>query len=188
MEDFIQILIYLFIIISFLASMFKKKEKPGSNKPETVYKPSQQPKVETSTSSSEEYDILKEIERMFKTEIPSKQKPEDVRLDTETTPSQYEHVKTDDWHQPSPLEHGKTISEHTAENWEDTRIKAEEKRKVIDQKILKQAEMFEKRMKQKVSYESYYTSSIYQKLKKPASLKEYIIISEIIGKPKALQE
>ncbi len=187
MDDFFQILIYLFIIISFLASLFRKKEKPQDKRSEQTFKTSPQAKMETKPSQQEEYDILKEVEKMFKTNIPV---PEKEKVKTfEGKKIESEHIKTEDWQQPAEQEHKATVSEHTtSEIWEEKRRKADESRKAVNEKIIRQAEMFEKRLASTSGEKSDIKKNIRQKFKEPGSLKEYIIFSEIIGKPKALQE
>jgi hypothetical protein len=183
MDDLFQKLIYLFIIISFLASLFRKKQKPQDKKSESTFKPTPQPRMETKPTQQEEYDILKEIERMFKTDspVPEKEKTfEDKEIESE-------HIKTEDWQQPTDQEHRTTISEHTFENWDEKKRIAEEKRKAVNEKIIKQAEMFEKSFARTAVGKSDIKKNITQRFNEPASLKEYIIFSEIIGKPKALQ-
>ncbi|HSL89763.1 MAG TPA: hypothetical protein VK870_10700, partial [Ignavibacteriaceae bacterium] len=85
MDNFFEILIYLFIIVTFLSSIFKKK-KPVPQKPEARV-PQQREEVDISyspeqemestpvkSSSTDEYDILKELEQFFKVG-ESQQKP-----------------------------------------------------------------------------------------------------------------
>src|SRR3990172_9228125 len=158
MDDYFQYLIYLFIIISFLSSIFRKKDKPQSKPGEPTPNPPVKPKRST---SQEDYDILKEIENMFKTEK---------------------------WDEEIQSEHGSTSSEHRLENWEDKRKKIEErKRQTLNEKIVKQAEMFEKNLMKKRQVVDV-SKTLKQKFKRPSTLKEYVIISEILGKPKAFQE
>jgi hypothetical protein len=186
MDDIFQILIYIFIIVSFLASLFKKKEKPQDKRNEQTFKPTPQPRIETRPSQQEDNDILKEIEKMFKTNIPIPEKEKTFQKENLKIPS--EHIKTDEWHQPTQQEHKITLSEHTTEMWEDKRKKADEKRKAVNEKIVRQAAMFEKHLTKTAGEKSEIRKNLIQRFKEPASLKEFIIFSEIIGKPKAVQE
>ena len=188
MDDIFQILIYIFIIVSFLASLFKKKQKPQDKRSEQAFKPTPQPRIETKSSQQEEYDILKEIEKMFKTEIPTPQKEREMTLQKENIETPSEHTRSEEWQKPSQQKHKATFSEHTPEMWEDKRRKTEEKRKAVNEKIIRQAEMFEKQLTRMDGEKFEIRRNIMQRFKEPASLKEYIIFSEIIGKPKALQE
>jgi hypothetical protein len=183
MDDIFQVLIYIFIIVTFLASLFKKRQKPQDKRSEPVSNPTPQPRMETKSSQQDEYDILKEIEKMFKTEIPVPEKEKEKAFEKES-----EHFKSEEWYQPTETEHKTTTSEHTFENWDNKRRKADESRKAVNEKIIKQAEMFEKSLARTTVGKSYIKKNIMQRFKEPSSLKEYIIISEIIGKPKSLQE
>ncbi len=179
MDDFFQILIYIFIIVSFLSSILKKRKKPENKISHPVSDLTTQPQLETKSSQQTDYDILKEIEKMFKPNIQT----EEIEK-KKTSVIESEHFNSDEWHQPTETEHEPTTSEHAFENWDQKRRKADDKRKAINEKIIKQAEMFEKRLSEKVEPEI--KKNIRQQFKNPASLKEYIIFSEIIGKPKAL--
>ena len=186
MDDIFQILIYVFIIFTFLASLFKKK-KQQDNKNETTFKSVPQPGMETKTSQHEEYDILKEIERMFKQNVPPPEKEETLQEENSYKTTS-EHLRTEDWMQSTQQEHKTTHSEHTYESWDEKKSKTEKSRKAVNEKIVQQAAMFEKHVARTSGEKSDIKKSIMQKFKEPASLREYIIFSEIIGKPKALQE
>jgi uncharacterized membrane protein YagU involved in acid resistance len=74
MDDFVQILIYIIIIVSFLSSLFKKKgketpapaprQKPDSNRNENY-----QAAGKTNEDATE---IFREIADLFKADIPQK--------------------------------------------------------------------------------------------------------------------
>lgn len=188
MDNIFEILIYLFIIISFLSSFFKKKKTPETKtKSETDIPVEQQ--YQSKTPQQEEYDLLKEIEKMFKPESSSPEKPEERSIEKggERFQPASEHFKTSDWHQPVPSEHRTSILQK-AESWEEKSRKAEEKRKAVNEKIVKQARMFEKHLTGKKETNAVMKNNIRKKLKEPGSLKEYIIFSEILGKPKALSK
>jgi len=57
----------------------------------------------------------------------------------------------------------------------------------LSPKIEKQASAYEESLERKESAATGITHNIKERLKNPSTLKEYIIISEIIGKPKALK-
>jgi hypothetical protein len=189
MDNIFEILIYAFIIISFLSSLFKKKKKENKAGRETP-EPPQQTQSAQKTSQEEEYDLLKEIEKMFKTETsyPGKQEDRNIEKGEERFEPASEHFETTDWHEPVPSEHRRTASEHIPESWGEKNRKAEEKRKQVNAGIVKQAQMFEKHLAGKLKTKNEFRNNIVQRFKDPRSLKEYIIFSEILGKPKALQE
>jgi hypothetical protein len=189
MDNPIEILIYLFIIISILSSLFKKKEKPQSKSERQTPKPPLG-KTQMKTSSGENYDILSEIENLFKTETtpPQREEAKTVEAENKFEPAS-EHFETAEWHEETATEHKQTVSEHSFESWEEKAKKAKEnQRQAINEKIVKQAEMFEKNLQQKSFEQADIRKAIRQNLKQPTSLKEYILFSEILGKPKAIQE
>jgi len=188
MDDFFQYLIYFIIIISFLSSLFRKKDKAQTKTGTQSYNPPLETKPQPKSSQQEEYDILREIESLFKngsSQQSQKQKDAYKEEDFETVS---EHIKTEDWTEQTKSEHISNVSEHSYENWDVKKTRFEESRKAVNEKIIRQAEMFERNLKQKKISKIDYNSTIRKRLKDPASLKDYIIISEILGKPKAFQE
>ena len=69
----------------------------------------------------------------------------------------------------------------------ERRAQLEEKKKQISPKIEKQASAYEESLIKKESAATEIIKDISERLKNPSTLKEYVIISEIIGKPKALK-
>lgn len=192
MDNFFEILIYLFIIFTFLSSVFKKKkpeqQKPKANIPqqrqefEITYSPEQE--MESSSvksSSTDEYDILKELEQFFKvgeSQAPPKPKPPSI-----PQPVRVEQKKTveDSWR-------SKTESEHKYEDiWEKKQRDVAARKKELDSLTSLKATQFEELLKEKKVYTSAFEMNIKKKLKNPSSLKEYIVFSELLGKPKALR-
>ncbi len=178
MDDYFQYLFFLFIIISLLSSFFKKKnkpeDKPESQLPNPPAKPQRSPQ-------QEDYDIMKEIEKMFKPQSPQPEK-QPGRISAEEKKYQpSEHTEDPEWHE-------QTQSEHKLENWDTKRKRADVKlRQNLNEKILKEAKLFEKNLARK-SQVVEVRMDLIKKLKQPCTLKEYVIISEILGKPKAFQE
>jgi hypothetical protein len=192
MDDYFQYLFFLFIIISLLSSFFKKKNKP-ENKPERSL-PDPPSKLQRS-SQQEDYDIMKEIENMFKPQSPQPEKQPERTSIEEKRYKPSEHTEDPEWHEETTSEHASTLSEHAAtlsehrlENWDDKRKKAKtSNRQTLNEKILKEAEKFEKSLTKKTQVVDV-RRNLIKKLKQPSTLKEYVIISEILGKPKAFQE
>ncbi|NWG28010.1 MAG: hypothetical protein HXY48_05685 [Ignavibacteriaceae bacterium] len=187
MDNVFEILIYLIIIISFLSSIFKKKQQPQKKPP--VQQPHQEDyyhteQVEVSAPQSErkeDYDILRELEDFFKVgdesaaqKVPVPQQPAD------SVPTLDEHTKSESWQTP-------TSSEHVTDEWE--RKKSEVKKIIasVDSSIEKKAAMFEESLEKHEPVYSSIALSVKSKMKNPSTLKEYIIFSEILGKPKALR-
>jgi len=192
MDNIFEYLIYGFIIISFISSFFKKKKplpkKPPDQRPHqrtdiTENKiidipPSQRPKAE-------EYDILKEVESFFNI-----QQPQRTETKAHTDKQMYEGAKERENFIPVPEKsfHTTTSSEHTFTDPWDIKIKElEEKKKELTPKIEKQASAYEESLIKKESAASGIIKDISERFKNPSTLKEYVIISEIIGKPKALK-
>jgi hypothetical protein len=192
MEDLFQILIWLFIIISFLSSIFKKKKKeiPPQKPPqrrEEVRTPS------TQTGEAEEYDILKEIEGLFKTESPTRAEPTVEKTPTSSRDYQTgQRVETADEHFGTDPWHARTESEHTInEQWKKHQERMQAKTSKIDKMTEERAKKFERMLQSKtvIKHDRSYliSKNILEKLQKPDTLSEYIIFSEILGKPKALR-
>ncbi|AFH49958.1 Hypothetical protein IALB_2255 [Ignavibacterium album JCM 16511] len=183
MDNFFEILIYLIIIFSFLSSLFKKKEqekKPGSSLPV----PEREKEMSTSsvesgmeTKPAESYDILKEIENIFKENmgIPAPQ-PEEKN---KTILQQKEEEKFDEAFSTNyDKQDARMFSA------ESRAIRSRDAVKKLDEKTLHEAEKFEELLKEHSILEKK-KHPIVDKLKNPQSLKEYILISEILGKPVA---
>ena len=180
MDNVFEILIYLIIIISFLSSIFKKKQQQQKGPP--VRQPERddnyRSEVSTTESKPKDYDILRELEDLFKGGDVSTDKS--IRIPqqrTETLPSMEEHVKSDSWHEP-------TKSEHTIDNWERKKGEVQKILTGVDSAIEKKAAEFEESLWKKEQQPSELALSIRSKFKSPSTLKEYIIFSEILGKPK----
>jgi hypothetical protein len=186
MDNFFEILIYIIIIISFLSSILKKKKQkpkqPAARTPQQEEYPQKDVSV-AQTQPKEEYDILKELEDFFKVgeEPKRKQIPVPGPQQQKEMPDMGEHTQEDSWHST-------TVSEHSyTNNWGR---KKEEVKKIIskvDASIEKQAAKFEESLQRKETEPGQLALIVKSKLGNPASLKEYIIFSEILGKPKALR-
>ncbi len=193
MDNIFEILIYLFIIVTFLSSIFKKK-KPIPQKPEShvpqhreevdlSYSPEME--IETSTaksSSTDEYDVLKELEQFFKVGEPQPaRKPKPQPVPQSILFEQKKKNAEESWR-------SKTESEHMYEDvWEKKKREIASKKKEIDSLTFSQVTKFEELTKEMKVCPSTFQRNIKEKIMRPASLKKYIIISEILGKPKALK-
>jgi hypothetical protein len=172
-----EVLLYIFIIYAILSSLFRKKKKPESP-PQQMPDEKEVRTPTVKTSAGQEYDILKEIESFFK--IPG----EEPRHKKAEPASDY--FRSTEWHPEAQSEPKHTPARQKVESWEEKRKRMEDGyRKKVDDKILRQAELFEKNLAVKHSYAVDIKKIISNKFKDPASLKEYIVISEILGKPKA---
>ena len=185
MDNVFEILIYVIIIISFLSSIFKKKKQQRQKPPAQQPQQEEYSQAEVSvpqTQPKEEYDVLKELEDFFKVgeESTRQQIPVPVPPEQPTIPDMEEHIRTDPWH-------ARTESEHYVDDWE--RKKSEVKKIIssVDSSIEKKAALFESSLDKKEATFSSIALAVKSKMNNPSTLKEYIIFSEILGKPKALR-
>jgi energy-converting hydrogenase Eha subunit F len=186
MDNVFEILIYLIIIISFLTSIFKKKKQQQQKPPAQQSQSDQYSQAEIAVPQArpkEEYDILRELEDFFKVgEEPTRQEipvPVPQEQPKKMTPME-EHSRTESWQTP-------TKSEHYVDEWERKRSEVKKIISNVDSSIEKKAAMFEASLDKKDATFSSIALAVKSKMKNPSTLKEYIIFSEILGKPKALR-
>jgi hypothetical protein len=184
MDNVFEILIYAIIIISFLSSFFKKKQKEVPQKGEESERDNVEissiPKPEPMVQQKKEvddYDILREIEKMFKVETPSPPIPAPKKIEParRTEPV----IKTDirkvsAENAPTQSEHAfsKSITYDGQYSKPTPKVKSvarEEKHYVITKPVVNPY------------------LDLKRKLKDPQTVRDFIVISEIIGKPKALR-
>jgi hypothetical protein len=185
MDNIFEILIYGLIIISFLSGLLRKKDKkkkPPVQSPQTQ-EPIEREVTVTQTQQKPEYDILKEIENFFKVGEQEKGSQQTQTVPPQTVePMDFdEHIETDTWHQPTASEHKYT------DVWKDKQKELMDKKSKIDSGTEEQAVKFEKYLKKRQTAASEISKKIRSKLINPASLKDYIVISEIMAKPKAFR-
>jgi hypothetical protein len=187
MDNLFEILIYVIIIISFLSSIFKKKKQQQQKPPmrqtqqEEYYQAEQTEVSVPQPQSKQEYDILRELEDFFKVgDVPTERKAPTPQPQNESLPSAEEHTKSEDWKSP-------TESEHYVDQWERKKTEVKKIISSVDSSIEKKAAMFEESLERKESVYSSIALTVKSKIKNPSTLKEYIIFSEILGKPKAFR-
>ena len=196
MDNFFDILIYILIIATFLSSLFRKKKVPPKGGAENIQRrpgPDNRPvaRVETTQitpkqdSSDVEFDLFKEFENFFNP-VETKPKPQQ----TKQTSRIQEIKKTREDYIPVPEKsfHEQTASEHAyADRWERKKKEIDQRKQRVSSKIEKEAKKFEELLKMDERTGTKVTSSFNKKFKDAASLREYVIFSEILGKPKALK-
>ncbi len=192
MDDFFEIIIYLFIIISFVSAFFKKKKKqqqkqqvPGSRLSEREQTGFPVQKAEPEVKEEPEIDIFKGLEKFFNVGEPQKEAAKE-----HNDKEMYEGAKEREDYIAVPEEsfHKKTSSEHTfVDPWDKKRTEINKKVAKVDKSIEEQASKFEEHLQKKETAASEISKKIRTRLKDPSSLKDYIIISEIMGKPKSLR-
>ena len=209
MDDFFKFLIWAVIIISFFSSFFKKNKGKNTLFPQQrrLNNPDRErignyPQT-TTTAGSDQNDIFREIEKLFKPENtpPEVPVPQQERTTTKSQTAiekseyesalkkQYTPEKFDkEWHEESASWHEETASKHVLEtDWNKEKRKLAEERKKVNSKIEEEAKSFEKFLNQEEKLDSIILKTTKERLKHPQSLKEFIVISEILGKPKALR-
>ncbi len=192
MDNLFEYLIYGFIIISFISSFFKKK-KPRPKEPSNLT-PHQRTDImenkivdipPSQKSKAEDYNILKEIESFFDVG-----QPQQTEKEVHSDKKMYEGAKNRANYIPVPEKsfHTLTPSEHTfTDPWDVKRKELEKKKEKLSPEIEKWASAYEESLIRKDSAATGIIKDIKERIKSPSTLKEYVIISEIIGKPKALK-
>lgn len=186
MEDIFTILIYLVIIISFFSSFFKKKKSPkppAQNRRTTEYEDEYVSQAEQPKTNQGNGNILREIENLFKEDY-QQQKPQPPLIGKE--PSALSRQTT--LEQRASDEHLKTPSEHKMETgWERQRKQLQEQKKQISDTVAAQAAKFEELLlrQQQPGSERLAVKRIREKLMDSESLIQYMIIGEILDKPKS---
>jgi len=202
MDDLFQYLIWGIIIFSFLSSFFKKKEPPKQSPlpkvkpPASVSYPKQSDADKVVVSQKQdEYDILRELENLFKGEIktpvPQKQKQVDPYDDYESNEIKYKDLDLviDPRMQRTVEDKNPIGSRETYDNKNVSRRPITGKQtqpKIINPKIEEQAKEFERVLAGPKQQRTTVTE-FNRKLKNPRTVREYILFSEILGKPKALR-
>lgn len=213
MDDLFQYLIWGLIIFSFLSSFLKKKEPPKQKPlPKSQQPASNQTRAEglgnreTKTAgAADEYDILKELENLFKGEIkiPQPEKPTETQPVRDYYSSEIEDVdleKRSDKRFEREIETSQTLENKTYIEKQSSleslpaverkttieQLSGERARVKVDTKIENGAREFEKVL-ESYKHKKITVSDFNRKIKNPKNIKEYILFSEILGKPKALR-
>jgi len=202
MDDLFKILIWGIIIFSFLRPLFKKKQQ-DKNIPTTKSRTDSPGYGDLSVKESEpavlsqkndDYDILRELQNMFKgnLKIPEQPKPKQVdpyniyqsreikdkNLDLVVDKRMQRNVGDQ-----NPIGSRTTYDDNKISDKEVVVVK---RTRVIDSKIEAEAQKFEKVLSG-LHKKSIVQSEFIRKIKNPATIREYILFSEILGKPKALR-
>jgi hypothetical protein len=201
MDDLFQYLIWGIIIFSFLSSFFKKKEPPKQSplpkakQPDAVSYTKQQSDVERIAVSQkqDEYDILRELENLFKGEIktpaPQKQKqvdPYDIYESSEIKDKDLDLVVDKRMQQKIEQRRASDSNTRTDRSIPQGQTRWERKKTIVDPKIEESAKEFERVLAGPKQQRATITE-FNRKLKNPRTVREYILFSEILGKPKALR-
>ncbi len=205
MDDIFAYLIYAIIIISFLSSFLKKKEPPkqtplpknneSRNKLESSGYTSARDMSNTQ-GRGDSFDILKELENVFNSDfkIPEPQKPQqtDPYDDYQNTAIKDKDIsQTVDPRLQREVEDYKPIGYRpTFDNRQQTdtkRISSLSSTKQATDSKSALEELDKSILLAKQKSKTRIQKEFGKKIKNTSTLKEYIIFSEILGKPKALR-
>ena len=194
MDDYFQIIIYLIIIFAFLNSLFRKKNKgeapPRSANSRNTEKDNTNPASGYAQNEKQsEYDILKEIEGLFKGENNStgrrRMESEIEKAKMRKVPRK-EHVEDEEWHSLDKESHEQSADEiQLNRSWHS--ITPFKRAPAVDSVIEKEAEKFERMLAERNKEAVFPLNELREKLYSPGTLQDYIVVSEIIGKPKYLR-
>ena len=183
MDSFFQTLFILFIIFSFLAPLFKKKRgqqqtnKPQKPEDDNLNSSSGRPSSSTTPERDRvNYDILQEIEGMFNK--PAETETTEKQTESVTTETEEENYREPEWHEPSKSEASLDKEWHSL----TTAADYEKEKEVMDAKTKE----FERLLNKKIEI-NMVAINIRNSIKNPETLKEYFVISEILGKPKGFE-
>jgi hypothetical protein len=185
MDNVFEILIYLIIIISFLSSIFKKRQKPQQRPQQRPQRDNyeQQDVAVSETQSKEDYDVLKEIEDFFKVGSEQYQQGKRVPVERESLETDYRIEETPTTETLPTTSAAETFRNEIDKQREELKIK----RAMVDSAVEEKAKQFEKLLATPVQPVKSVASTIKTKLSNPQNISEYIVFSEILGKPKALR-
>lgn len=199
MDALFQYLIWGIIIFSFLSSFFKKKEPPKQTPAQRNQRDDSNISLKQGSSSTpevitqkrDEYDILKEIENLFKGEVNIPQ--------PQTRPTQEPYdfsdreIKDKNLDMADDRRFHRSVEEKEPIGFRETyddkiasRKTVLRQSRTVSPKIEADAKKFEKLLSDK-SKQRTEINNFNLRLKNHTAIREYILFSEILGKPKALR-
>jgi len=180
MDNIIEIIVFLFIIYSIFGSFFGKKKTqqknnnriPGNNPTEGVPK-----------RTSSRQDNLETLEELFGFKLPRTEDPFPQQQSTKNSNSE-----SNTWDPEKEFYTKLNVREKSTKKPVEKSIPniSFDKLNPIELRKKKQIVKPETRKKEKSFYHNR-SSDIRKKVNNPESIKEFIIISEILNKPKALR-
>jgi len=183
MDNLFEYLFILFIIISFLSSYFDKKKKAQRKKNASGRT---QVNIPAAKQQQPQRDILEELFGVKQNPVPPQmpQLKENAEVINKTlTDLGAQENKT--W---NPEDEFKDVTLSPSENvMENIKKKMEQEDAPMTYSSLEKSAAKEMKMYRKIEVPNLYESDIKARLKEPKTLKEFIIVSELLGKPKALR-
>ncbi|NCQ18407.1 MAG: hypothetical protein COZ80_06375 [Ignavibacteria bacterium CG_4_8_14_3_um_filter_37_9] len=179
MDNLINILVAAIIIYSFLAPLFKKKKGDADASPQSGRSPYNQPAKTKPSYQNRDLDIFTEIEEMMnRGKIP----PVEHLPTSEDVDSGYS-----DEHHSAPIEHRATPTEDRVGNLEKKVNYDYRKFKISEKDRLSLERDLEKQFTSQRKVYSHPTfERVRNSFRNKADFRNGFIISEILGKPKAL--
>lgn len=194
MDDFLKFIFIAFIVISFFRRFLKNAKPPETNTRKTpdvrddntVNYPKEQDAA-TVQKSSDDFAILREIENMFKIESEQPANAEPVQSSRgKLTTKIEEHSQRQSEVNQTPSEKTIKVQKVDTSYTNSEHVITEFKRPHLSKEVETRALAFERSMSEKKEDTSgLFNHNLRSKLSHPQALKDYIIISEILGKPKA---
>ncbi len=201
MDDLFKILIWGIIIFSFLRPLFKKKQQDKNipaNKSRTDIPgygnlSDKEPEPAVLSQKNDDYDILHELQNMLKGDLRIPDQPKPKQVDPYDIYQSHE-IKDQDLdlvvdkrmqrevQDKNPIGSRKTYDEIIT----DRKSISDKQKRVVDPKIEASAKEFERVLAGPRKRRAAITD-FNRKLKSPSTVREYILFSEILGKPKALR-
>lgn len=173
MEDVFQIIIFLFVIWSFLSSAFKKKPEPEKQHKQNTNRSrqnTQKKKVEYSTK-----DVLEEL---FGVQIPNTESGIPEQVDKRRFPDNLEK----DWKvEYRNLEKNKAVEEKSLKTIDYDNISSLEANTNVRRIKPSETLVVKKELVSKRAIE------IQSKIKNASTIRDAVLLSEILNKPKALR-
>jgi hypothetical protein len=182
----IQTLFYILIIVFFLSSMFKKKHIPrktGRTDPlpqeKENYSSENDQSLQHKYKDEENNDILEEVENLFKDKTKGTSQQAKTQSENENYSDKVSETEPSSQKDKQTLQYEDSSKNIILES-------AVHEVQNIDSKIEEEAKRFEQLLFQQDTVYNF-ANEIRNKIYNVELLKEYFILSEIIGKPKALR-
>lgn len=190
MEEIIRWIFIVIIVYSFLKGLFPKKKQETKNAPSTGRMPDKGTYSTGTTvpQSTRRWDELT-LEDILTGKIPVEKRPEPKpqpkKEDAEAYSSYDKYSENNPFDSPVDYDQGKTVSRETliASRLKEKGPENKKKKRELSTRpyVVQPDEI-------KAVKESELVLNLRNKLKQPESLREMFIMSEILGKPKALRE
>jgi hypothetical protein len=202
-SNFFEYLIIIFFIVSALQSFLGKKKKQQQKERDIQNRRSEKQPYQTPGKGRQEVNPKDIFEQMFGIEIPDKQdqtgKQTKIPSDTNTEVLDPREYHDTSWNPEEEFEDSVGVETvRYEENRDEAKVKYtnvdhREKAAELDAKV-KEARESLQRLPDKIEVEELNTSisvsfveNIKTKIRQPQTIREYILVSEILKKPKALR-